>query len=535
MIILKINTIDKSDFINWVSLSVTQNLTNLVDVASFTVRKFGDKTLEPVYNDDIEISDGTTKIFSGKILKVSESVEASQGVVYSVSCVDHTYEFDKLLVGKTYKNKTISEIIADIITNYTPAGSGFTSNNATSTFLINKIVFNQIRPSDCLTRLADLLKYDWYIDEDKDVHFFSKETNSAPYNLTDTSGNFVYKSLKRNIDGSQLVNKVKVRGGEYDGDTYTDSITVSGDISKSFKLPYKMSNLTVKLNTVVQTVGVDFIDDFTSSDVLHNYQSQSFRFENVLTDGDVIEFSGNPKIRVFAVAQNAGSVSDYGVIEKLIRENDISSNEVARQRAQAELLAYSEKLIDAKFLTYDSGLRVGMNINVSSDKRGSYDSFLIKSLNFSTIDPNTFIYKVNCVSTKTIDFIQLLQKIIKAEPLDIDETETSEEIFSINEEVNIEENIEVINPYDVDEEVGITENLLIDPVDPDDVVFVLAPYVPTSQFDTKRDGRLDISMQVYDENPQGIGTWAIGTTFIIYDENPQGIGTWAIGTTFIIN
>ena len=40
---------------------------------------------------------------------------------------------------------------------------------------------------------------------------------------------------------------MKVRGGEYDGATYTDKITVNGSNSKSFKLPYKFSGLTIKV------------------------------------------------------------------------------------------------------------------------------------------------------------------------------------------------------------------------------------------------------------------------------------------------
>lgn len=497
MIIVKINTVDVSSFIVWETLNITQNLTNLIDVAEFTTRKYGDKTFVPAYNDDIEIYEGANKIFAGKVLNVEESVEAAKGVVYKAKCTDHRYEFDKLLVGRTYKNETVKDIIDDIVTSFTPAGSGFTTTGVTSTFPIDKIVFNQLKPSECLTRLADILKYDWYISEDKVVNFFSKDINSAPYNLTDTSGNYIYKSLKRNVNGDQIANIVKVRGGEYDGELFTDSITVSGNDSKSFKLPYKMSNLTLELNSVAQDVGVDFIDDFTSKDVLHNFQDRSFRFENALTAGDIIEFSGNPKIRVFAIAQNPDSVMEYGEIEKLVRENDISDNTLARQRAQAELLAYAEKLVDAKFTTYDSGLRTGMNIQVQSDERGSDDSLLIKQINFKMIDPENFFYSISCVSTKTVDFIQLLQKIIAAEPLDIDEVETSEQIFAVSELVNIQENIQMVTPAEADETLSIGENIVDDAVDPDDVEFVLSLYTPTSINDTKRPGRLDISMQVY--------------------------------------
>ena len=492
MITININSIDRSGIVIWSSVKVIQNLTYLVDTASFSIRKYGDRTYTPAYNDDIIIYNGSEKIFAGKILTVAEGVEsAAGGVAYKVECVDHTYEFDKLLVSKTYTSETIEDIIDDIVANFTTAGSGFTTDNANVDIEVDKIVFNQITPSECLKRLATLLQYDWYIDEDKDIHFFSKETNSAPYNLTDTSGNYIATSLKRNIDGTQLVNQVKVRGGTYEGATFTDSLTVSGDDSLSFTLPYQFSNLTVSVNSVAQTIGIDFVDDFTSFDVLHNFQEKTIRFETALSDGDIIEFSGNPSVRVFAIAQDSVSAVEYGIIEKLIRDNSISDNTIARRRAYAELLYYSQEIVDAQFSTYDSGLRTGMQINIQSDKRDSNDSLIIKQAIFTVIDPENFIYKVQCVTTRRLDFIELLQKIVEAEPQSIDETETSEQIYAANEEMNFGEVIELTTPQDVDETMTFNEDTRLDPVDPANVNFVYAPYAPTSFTDVKRAAKYD--------------------------------------------
>lgn len=498
-VIVKINTIDRTSFIEFGSLFVKQNLTNLVDTAAFSIRKVGTKTLVPEYNDDIEIFDGAEKIFAGKILNVDEVKESNgPSFVYSVNCVDHTYEFDKLLVARTYVGDTIKEIIDDIVANFTPAGSGFTTNNVTSSLVIDKIVFNQIPNSQALKKLADLLQYDWYIDADKDIHFFSKEINLAPFNLTDTSGNFVNTSLRRLTDGSQLVNRVKVRGGEYDGATITDSITVSGNVTKSFQLPNKIADLTIKLNTVSQTVGEEFNDDFTSFDVLHNYQDQSFKFENALSDGDVIEFSGKPKIRIFAIAEDSDSVNEFGAIEKLIRDNSIADNTLARNRANAELLAYASERVNAGFITYEPGLRSGMFINISSAERASNDDLIIKTITFSSHSKDDFVYNVGCVTTKQFEFVELLQKIVAAEPLDVDEIEASEQIFAANEEMTFTEDIQMVDPLEANEEMTFAENYLLDPLGAGvNAEYVLSKYIPTGQLDTLRPGRLDISLRLY--------------------------------------
>lgn len=500
MITVEINSVDVTDQISQDSLTVTQKITYQVDTASFDVQKAGSKTLTPAYGDTVAIYDGADKIFGGTILSVSETpLTGPAGIFFKVKCVDHTYEMDKLMAARTYENTSIPDIIDDLISSYT---TGFTTNNVLGTFIVEKIVFNQVPISTCIKRLADVVNYDWYIDEDKDVHFFPKYTNSAPFGLTDTNGNYIRKTLQRLSDGAEVVNRVKVRGGYYNGATYTDDITVVGNDTKSFTLPYRMANLTVELNTgagfVAQTVGIDFIDDFSSNDVLHNFLDQSIRWETALSDGDVIRFSGNPKVGVFGVAEDPTSIATYGKIEKFIRDDSIESNLIARRRAHAELYTFAEPLIDMTFQTYVSGLRAGQLINVQSDIHGIDEDLIIKQLDFKMRDHDNFFYNVKLVSTRRYDFITLLQKIIEPDPRPGDEQETSEEIFTDTAEITVQESYDIVSAFEDTQQVETQENYELDPFGANtDAIYVLAPYTPTSQFDTMRPGRLDISLVVY--------------------------------------
>lgn len=495
---IQANSVDKSEDILFESLVVKQQLTNSVDSCKFRVKK--DSSFTPQFNDDIKVFDGSTQIFGGTILSVKQTpISGADGFVYDVEATDYTYEMDKLLCSATYEDKTIAYIIDDLLTNFAP---DFNADNVMSEFVIDKIVFNQVPMSQCLKRLADIVRYDWYVDENKSINFFEKFTNSAPFNITDTSANYVFKSLIATNKGSQVANVVKVRGGEYNGNSYTDDITVVGNDTKSFKLPYRFANLTVSLDTgggfVSQDVGIDFINDFTTDDVLHNFQDRTIRFENALSDGDIIRFSGNPKIRVLAIAEDGDSKAQYGAIEKIIRDNDIQDNTIARRRAAAELYAFANELIEVKFFTYNSGLRSGQVISINSTKRSISDDFLIKNITFKPIDPNTFGYSVELITTQKYDLLNLLQKIIEPEGFNEDENETSERIYVSQESINIDDSeTDQVSPELDEQTVTISPNELLDPVDPGNVVWVLAPYIPTSQFDTKRPGRLDISMQVY--------------------------------------
>jgi hypothetical protein len=451
------------------SLNVQQNLTNEVDTASFSVRSTRDALTKedgglllqengyrlllappPAFNDDIVISDGASVIFGGKIGKVSATLESPHSFIFAITCVEHSATMDRRLATKTYTNMTVAAIIADLITSYAP---GFTTVNVSSTFVITKIVFNNVPLSQCLRRLADTVRYDWYVDENKDVHFFPAATYSAPYSLTDTAGNHVYTSLVRATDGAQLVNSVKVRGGEYDGTSFTD--TVSGSATKSFGLPYQMSGLAISVDTgsglVPQTVGIDFIDTFADFQVLYNFETQSFRFNAALAAGAKIQFTGLPKTPVLAVMQDATSIANLAdalnpngvVIEKFIRDSSILSNTVARKRAAAELLTYSGVAIDARFQTYTAGLRTGMLLNVNA--AGFQDSLLIKRITFSGRTNSVFQYDVQCISTQRYSFIDLMRKIITPDPQATDETEVAEQLYPASDKMSLSDSASVVS------------------------------------------------------------------------------------------
>lgn len=505
MIDIKVNDVSIADQVNVESLVVQQNLTNEQDIATFGFILSGDREV-PQFDDDIVILDGTTKIFAGKIAEVSEQIAGSLIRMVKVACVDHTLEFDRILAARTYEDETIADILADLIDTYAPT---FTYANVASDFVIEKIVFNQVPLSQCVRRLADIVRFDWYIDEDKDLHFFDKFTNTAPYDLTDTGGNYVYKSLVRTSDGSQIVNRVKVRGGEYDGSSYTDIITVVGNDTKSFNLPYKMANLAIRLDTgggfVAKTVGVDFIDTFDDFDVLYSFQTQSFRFENELSDGDRVEYTGNPKTPVLAVVEDAASIAalraryeeahgeaapaGYGIIEKIIKETAIASNTIARQRAAAELIAFADAIVDAQFTTYTPGLRAGMVLHMQSDLRGFDEDLIIKKVQFKARTPEDFEYTVQCISTQRFTLLEVLRKIVTPESRPEDEKEVSESAYVLNETVNVLDEWTQVNPFVIEESVTFTDAWL--DLDGDDIVWVWGYYAPASHSDVNRMARWD--------------------------------------------
>jgi hypothetical protein len=287
--------------------------------------------------------------------------------------------------------------------------------------------------------------------------------------------------LQLRVDGTQIANVVKIRGGEYNGATYTDKITVNGANSKSFKLPYKFANLTIKLNGASKTIGIDFVDDFATKDVLYNYEERMIRFGSNLADGDVIEFSGSPKTPVLAIASDAVSIAAYGQKEKIIRDTTIEDLAVARKRAAAEIDTYKNQLSYVSFQTHTPGLKSGMVINLTSTKRSCNIDFIIRRVLFRARSMDEFTYDVDLVTTKEVGLIEILQRLLEPDAKQADEAEVAETIKTDIQTITVVETITKVTPNTDNATVAITENIQKDPlgagVEP---IWVLGFYFPSS-------------------------------------------------------
>jgi len=484
--------VDHTSDIDRNGLQVQQLLGAQRDTATLIYKKYGSKSYTPAVLDTVLIQDGATKIFGGRIATIQQTnLNNASGTVYQLDCVDYSLDLDSELVSQQYVGKTISEIITDFVTNF---ATGFTATNVVGSTIVANIVFNQVPISQAIKKLADLVKYDWYVDPDKDIHFFPKYTALAPITLTDTSGNYVNASLHTSSDGTQIANQIKVRGGSYVGNAYSDSITVKGNDSKSFKLPYQFNSLTVSVNSVSKTVGVDFLDSFPSYDVLYNFQQWTILFENELSDGDIITFSGFPYIPVLAITSDATSIAAYGVREKLIEDKAINDLQVARQRALAELAAYKDPLQTAKFETYTAGLRSGQTITINSARRSINTDYLIRSVTFQMRTPTEFLYSVELVTIKTFTLIEVLQSLLQPSQESIDPNEQSEIIKTDLATVTITESITKTTTPDHTHTATVTVSEVIahDPLGAHVApTWVLGPYIPASTADTKRVINLD--------------------------------------------
>lgn len=407
-LVLKINGVDRSSSIDWQSLSWVSVLTKEVDRLEFLIKKTTSKTI-PALNDTIELLEDGVKIFGGSLVERNEKMLGGRLVGYECRAKDWSHKLDGKLVTKNYSGLTAKAIVLNIIATFT---SGFTTTNVKGdTITVGSIKFNYEQVTRAITQLADQISWDWYVDADKDIHFFDEETNTAPFNLDDNSGNFEWNSLEINQTVLNLKNHVFVRGGEY-----KKAISEANSVDKytgdgtraTFQLAYRYDSITVKKNGVVQTIGTDQQTDPATVDILYNFNEKFIKFTTAPANGDTIVVFGDAFIPIIASVRDNASIATYGEFQHAVVDKSITSVNEAQSRAKAELKKFAESVFEAQFKTTKAGLRTGQKITLNSAIRGINKSFMINRITARARGSDHLEYEVRMIASGEVTFTDIM-------------------------------------------------------------------------------------------------------------------------------
>jgi hypothetical protein len=437
---------DISDLVLFKSLATDSKRNERVDTCSFTIEKEVGDTFVPELNAEVIVSlDGFVE-FAGKVQKIDESVDG-QTIVYKATCVDFTRDLDNMLIVERFEDTTVDAVIQYLIDTYAP---DFTYTNVDAPIAVDSVAFNRIYITQCLKKLADAYNYNWYVDNNKDVHFFAKNAEPAPYSITDTSDKAVWQSLKITRDLSQLRNKILVEGGEVEGLERTVKYA-GNDEQDTFDTQYKFATKpVVEVDGSPVLVGTDYLQEDDGFVAMWSFQQKYIRF----TDGNIpsAPVSGNTNINIIGVplfpivvqVPSPASIGLYGERQFSIKDVTIKSQEQAIERAIAEIQAYAGTINEGSFTTYEQGLRSGQIITINSTLRGINEDFVIQSVKmkpFSHDDRYRAKYTVTLASVKTIGVIDVLQKLLLDEELELNEQETLLTFLQYQDDVEVSDSL----------------------------------------------------------------------------------------------
>lgn len=463
---VKINGIDVSSQVIAQTLKQKSNLNQNTDTASIVIKKYGSIAYTPAANDEIEVyNDSGIKVFAGVLNGNKKTLEDHTVLVYDLEFSGYVFLLEGRVINEKYESTTGDAIIADLQSKY---ATTFTINNVNAAFPVESIIFSRMTLKEAIDKLAKLSNYSWYVDDDRDIHFFPKYTESAPFNLSDDSANFVFESLEISDDYTQIRNRVFIRGGEIEGNARTESKIADGT-QLTFPLTNKFSKLpAVTVAAAAKTVGVDFLDAEDDFDCFWNYDQKYIRFKDATkpSNGQAVAVTGIPLYRLTLQVQDDVSIEAMGgepdgVLEYVVSDDTIKSADDALTRAQTELESYATKIIEGSFETNNPGLRAGQIIHITSTKLEVDEDFIIQSVSFSALSPDFGSYKASVATLRTIGIIDVLIDQIRRgqKPIDDRADETLQRWFFPKENVEIEE--------------VVVRNVLTPR-------FVYGPYVPSS-------------------------------------------------------
>ena len=458
-----INGVDKTSLIDWTSVKKNETATKQADTLDFCIKNFGTKTYRPVMNDIVQFNDGSTKLFEGLVVQSTESIDGLAKYFY-VTCKDYTHTLDRQLVSKVYTGQTATAIVQDLISTFT---TGFTTTNVVAGVVIERIAFNYLTVSQCLEKLTKMLNgYSWYVDYDKDIHFFATVLNLAPFSLTDTSQNFTFGTLDIKQDTHQLRNDIYIRGGNIiSASARTEYF--SGDATKLiFPLGLKYNvEPTVTVGGVGKTVGLENIDVAGSNDCYWDFNQKTLRFETAPAAGtNNIVVSGTYLYPLVYRKQNNSSVLTYGVFQYIIIDKTITSTDAASQRADAEIAQYSTPTNYGTFQTNTSGLIAGQRITINSTIRGINEDYLIESIETRFKTPTALSYKVKIQSYASFGINDVLKKLLinnPADQLEIGENENVQRSVGFDESVVVTDTVKTPTKTSAPYKWGADANALI--------------------------------------------------------------------------
>jgi len=355
-----INGILRNTQINITDFSINDIINERIDTCIFSYRNEGDINNNIDVGNEVVVFDfDLNKIFSGEIIKMplSEEWEGAPYILFKVSAIGWRKRLDAKLAVNNYVGLTAKQIIEDMIENFNPE---FTTNNVQDGLVFDNISFNFVPIGNAIARLAQIIGFNWYVDINKDIHFFDNETNLAPF-IIEPAGNFEKFNFTQDI--SQIKNKILLEGANVQ-EFFNNDLQVADGIQTTFRTAYKpFSPISVFVNNgsgfIQRTVGIKNISD-SGFDFLIDFNEKTI--ENLdfptLLSGDEIKFTYNREIPLISVAEEMNSIEFFkettggdGIKESRIKDDTITSFEVAANRIQAEFNDFAFSRITGSFVT----------------------------------------------------------------------------------------------------------------------------------------------------------------------------------------
>jgi len=442
---IKIAGVDVSGSVDEKALKIESIITYRIDTCGLIVAETQVNEKEEIIISNMA---ETVRYFAGYIANVDKKLEGITKI-FVCDAQDYTVLLNTALVNKIYEDKTDKQIIQDMFTAYLPEIDTTTYIQDGLTNI--RLVFNRVSLRQALETIAKNSGYDWYVDYNKKLHYFSVETNQAPFGLSDNPDNatsFPYSRLDYKRDATKIINKVTVVGGAYWSDDTSFELAANGQVTELL-LPYSIHKPTTSSSLLVyknigddttpnwqaQTVGTDYIHSLDDYNCLHNYFEKLLKFASAPPNlKRAVKVIGRYNVPILVKARSEASYNTYGRwFEEKVVNKDIDSRDWAKIEARAILAKHAFVKESGSLVCEEDGLTSGQQVKITNALRGIDGYYLINKITTSILGGTHCQYKVE-FGEYNPDLVDMLLDI-KARAIQYQATREDEVLTELFEQI----------------------------------------------------------------------------------------------------
>lgn len=401
---ITIGGVDYTGYVDLEKIQIESNLAIMLDTCKLVVAVKNQAIARPKSGQEVVVTSNLGREFGGTLVHVEESQPGVPTELdYQVTTRDYSFLLDRKVAFKEYPANTwtYQGIVEDLIASY-GSQDGFVSTDVQQSFQAPYTRFDYQPTAQSINQLAQQIAFGFYVDYNRDAHFFSSESYASPLpsntlqvdtatTIPDpTYGSLgVYGDLKIVEDATQLRNRIYLYGHKVTASyTYSEHFTGDGQ-TKTFGLAYEPShspaNVTVTVGGVQYAIAADVaggVPSNTTQDYTAyiNYDSQVIRFNVAPGNGVAVSAVYKPMLPLVVMVEDPSKQkvmaariggADDGVFEYAIADPTLSADTIGPSvaRGQEQITKYGLPHITGQFTSYLHGWRAGQSFTLRSTKR----------------------------------------------------------------------------------------------------------------------------------------------------------------------
>lgn len=348
--------------------------------------------------------------FAGIINSVIHYEEFNNYLYYDITCTSFDKLIEKRRIIENYTTKTAGYIIKDMITNIL-SEEGITQGTIENASTFDQVVFNNCSCYEALNKIQVACPgYNWHIDNDKKLHFYSRLSNKSAYTIDNT---LQHNGFKPFYTLDEYRNVQYIKGGRKETNlisNYTPTPKPDSS-SREFIVKFQIARQPIietniaGAGWVAKTVGINGID--TGKDFYWTYGSDKVTQDEsgvVLTSADDIRISFYGLQDINLVYEDTTEINTRKVIdgnsgkyEETFYNQDLVTNAAATDYAKGLIDKYKNQnyinlTIENNIYDFD----INMLVKVEKTLFAINDWYLIESItvNYQTPEKNTYQLKL---------------------------------------------------------------------------------------------------------------------------------------------